>query len=330
MRHTGPGASRAGRAHRHERARAADQPRPAARRAGRVRRRAAGARAGRGARGPRRVRAGGARRRRARRADHDDHQHRVGGRRRGGTSRGRRPGGARGGPGDAGGPARRRRRASTPRCSGAVLAGERGPVRDAVLLNAAGALVAFDGVAAGPPADVHAALAAAAGPGGSRPSIPERGSRCWPAGWSCRRCAAARLTRLACTPSLARRTCSAAVARPAGRWPVAVQESRPTSNVASVSARDHERKAMWVSVRRTPSTLLSRPAITSASCSCSGHLDHRDEVDVAGAGVDLVHAVEVRDGLRGLGDPVGGDMHQDDRGDHASSSGSGRARREHG
>ena len=32
-----------------------------------------------------------------------------------------------------------------------VLAGERGPVRDAVLLNAAGALVAFDGVAAGPP-----------------------------------------------------------------------------------------------------------------------------------------------------------------------------------
>jgi anthranilate phosphoribosyltransferase len=42
-----------------------------------------------------------------------------------------------------------------------VLAGERGPVRDAVLLNAAGALVAFDGVAAGPPADVHAALAAA-------------------------------------------------------------------------------------------------------------------------------------------------------------------------
>jgi len=42
-----------------------------------------------------------------------------------------------------------------------VLAGERGPVRDAVLLNAAGALVAFDAVAAGPPDDVHAALSAA-------------------------------------------------------------------------------------------------------------------------------------------------------------------------
>lgn len=44
-----------------------------------------------------------------------------------------------------------------------VLAGERGPVRDAVLLNAAGALVAFDGVAAGPPADLPAALAGALG-----------------------------------------------------------------------------------------------------------------------------------------------------------------------
>jgi anthranilate phosphoribosyltransferase len=44
-----------------------------------------------------------------------------------------------------------------------VLSGERGPVRDAVLLNVAGALVAFDGVSAGPPADLHAALAEAAG-----------------------------------------------------------------------------------------------------------------------------------------------------------------------
>ena len=42
-----------------------------------------------------------------------------------------------------------------------VLGGERGPVRDAVLLNAAGALVAFDGVAAGPPADLAGALSSA-------------------------------------------------------------------------------------------------------------------------------------------------------------------------
>ena len=41
-----------------------------------------------------------------------------------------------------------------------VLAGEPGPVRDAVLLNAAGALVAFAAVVSGPPADLAAALAA--------------------------------------------------------------------------------------------------------------------------------------------------------------------------
>jgi anthranilate phosphoribosyltransferase len=44
-----------------------------------------------------------------------------------------------------------------------LLGGERGPVRDAVLLNAAGALVAFDGVTAGPPGDLAAALGGALG-----------------------------------------------------------------------------------------------------------------------------------------------------------------------
>jgi len=44
-----------------------------------------------------------------------------------------------------------------------LLGGERGPVRDAVLLNAAGALVAFDGVTVGPPADLPAALTVALG-----------------------------------------------------------------------------------------------------------------------------------------------------------------------
>ena len=43
----------------------------------------------------------------------------------------------------------------------------------------------------------------------------------------------------------------------------------------------------------------------------------RDEIDIACAGVDLRHAVEVGDGLRGLGDAVGGAVHQDDRGDHS-------------
>lgn len=50
-----------------------------------------------------------------------------------------------------------------------------------------------------------------------------------------------------------------------------------------------------------------------------GHADHRDEIDVAGAGVDLADTVEVGDGLGGLGDPVGGGVHQDDRGDHDGS-----------
>jgi anthranilate phosphoribosyltransferase len=44
-----------------------------------------------------------------------------------------------------------------------LLAGEAGPVRDAVLLNAAAALVAFDGVSAGPPADLGEALSVAMG-----------------------------------------------------------------------------------------------------------------------------------------------------------------------
>ena len=70
-----------------------------------------------------------------------------------------------------------------------VLAGERGPVRDAVVLNAAGALVAFDGVAAGPPdgRERGAARRRAVDAGGARrvdSRVPRRAG-CWPAGWSC-------------------------------------------------------------------------------------------------------------------------------------------------
>ena len=109
------------------------------------------------------VGAGRARRRRARRAHHHDHQHARGwsaAARCGARSSTRRR---------SAWPPRRATtcaaatRRSTPRCSGRCWPASAGPVRDAVLLNAAGALVAFDGVAAGPPADVHAALAAALG-----------------------------------------------------------------------------------------------------------------------------------------------------------------------
>jgi hypothetical protein len=54
-----------------------------------------------------------------------------------------------------------------------------------------------------------------------------------------------------------------------------------------------------------------------------GDLDNGDQVDVAGAGVDLGHPVEVGDGLRCLGDAVGGGVHLDDRGDHDGSLGFG-------
>ena len=74
---------------------------------------------------------------------------------------------------------------------------------------------------------------------------------------------------------------------------------------------------MWVSVCCTPATFESRPAMTSASSSWARDPHDRDEVDVARAGVDLRHPVEVGDGLRGLGDAVGGGVHQDDRGDHS-------------
>ena len=66
-----------------------------------------------------------------------------------------------------------------------MLAGERGPVRDAVLLNAAGALVAVDGVGgrARPLADAFPAalerVAEAIDSGAAR--------GCWSAGWSSRR-----------------------------------------------------------------------------------------------------------------------------------------------
>ena len=84
---------------------------------------------------------------------------------------------------------------------------------------------------------------------------------------------------------------------------------------------------MCVSVPMTPSTLLSRSAMTSASASCDRELRPErhviadgDEVDIPGDGVDLTHAVDVGDRLRDLGDAVDRGMDQDDGGDHGGQA----------
>ncbi len=307
MRYTGGGAPRAGRADHDERARTADQPGAAAGRAGRLRRRPAGPGDGRGVRRPRRVGAGGARRRRARRADHHHDQHGVGGRWGRGASGDARPGGARAcrrRPGRTCAAATRR---ATPAVFRALVAGERGPVRDAVLLNAAGALVAFDGA----PAELADGLPRRAGSGRRPRSTPERRPRCWTGGprFSPRCAADHQRSHGPVRPSSAQLS----PGRPR-RWPRCPRGCRSGTRCGCRCAA-------------RPSTLLSRPAITSASCSCSLHLDHRDQVHVAGAGVHLGHPVQVGDGLRRLRDAVGGGVHQDDRGDHIGLLGVGAARR---
>ncbi len=73
---------------------------------------------------------------------------------------------------------------------------------------------------------------------------------------------------------------------------------------------------MWVSVEVTPGTLLRRSATVLATSSWSLHPDHRDQVDLAGDGVDLADAVEGRDLLGDLGDPGDVGLHEHDGGDH--------------
>ena len=138
-------AARAGRTHRVQLPRAAVQPGPAARRDGRLRGRAHGRRHGRGVRPARRLRPARPRRGRARRAD-DHRAHALLG------DHGR----------DRHAHHDRRRRLRHPRARAAdlrgadaafnalvarrLLAGEQGPVRDAVLVNAAAALAAHAGL----------------------------------------------------------------------------------------------------------------------------------------------------------------------------------------
>ena len=77
---------------------------------------------------------------------------------------------------------------------------------------------------------------------------------------------------------------------------------------------------MCVSVSITPGTFEMPPAMTSAISSYSPDPDHRDQVDVAGDGVDLADPGEVGDVLGHLGDRVGRAVDEDDRGDHLRCS----------
>ncbi len=123
------------------------------------------------------TRAGVPRRRRPGRADHHDHVERLGGRRRRGDRAAARPGRlgiARGG---AGGAARRRPRCTTPRWCATCWPAARGPVRDAVLLNAAAAIAAYDGRERGRPCTTRSPPACARRPtrstaGAARPAGP--------------------------------------------------------------------------------------------------------------------------------------------------------------
>ncbi len=148
----------------------------------------------------------------------------------------------------------------------AVLAGEPGPVRDAVLLNAAGALVAADGIGVGigpgTLADAFPAAlkrAAAAIDAGAARDVLDR----WVALSTRRWLAGTLITGSVRNRAISGRPCTELVimGRPG------VGQVRPTENVASVSTFAYERNAMWVSVCCTPATLESRPAMTSASSS---------------------------------------------------------------
>ena len=114
----------------------------------------------------------------------------------------------------------------------------------------------------------------------------------------------------------ARRGVSGPAGRPCGSGQ---SPSRPRPKAASRSCLESVRNAMCVLVPRRPCTLLSRSAMTSASCSCRAP-DHGDQVDVTGDRVDLGDAVELGDPLGHFGDAVDLAVDEHDCGDHDALS----------
>ncbi len=96
--------------------------------------------------------------------------------------------------------------------------------------------------------------------------------------------------------------------------------STPREKVDSRSWREYARKAMWVSVCSTPGHLRQPARDRVGDVVELLDADDRDQVDVAGDGVDLADAVDVGDLLRHLGDLVGLDGDHDDRGNHEAIS----------
>ena len=216
---------------------------------------------------PRLGRAGVPRRRRAGRADHHDDLDGLGGARGRGAAARRRP--AR---------CSASRSRTRPTCAAATSArtwqspatcspAPAGPVRDAVVLNAA------------------------AGAGRARRSDRRPGGRPGRRGRAGARGAGLR-GRCRCAGSLGR------LSRPAHlRQPADVTPAELTIRTASRSRRrrrrpgcEYSRNAMWVTVRSTPGTLEMLPGHQFGDRLVVGHPDDRDQVDVAGAGIDLIDA----------------------------------------
>ena len=136
-----------------------------------------------------------------------------------------------------------------------VLAGKTGPARDAVLLNAAAGLVAFDATAEGPFLDrMRSALGRAA------ESIDSGAAAAVLDKWV--------VPDPAVTPHSDETWRARLISRARQFRSAACYCSKPSAKAASRSCWEYARKAMWVVVWTTAGTLESLSAMTSARSSC--------------------------------------------------------------
>ena len=276
----------------------------------RLRRPADGRGDGRGLRPPRRVGPGVSRRRRAGRADDDHDVAGVGGRRRCGRRAGRRPVGCSGiAPAPAGGPARRRPRRSTPRSCAGSWPGSRGRCATPSCSTRQRRWSRSTGRPRGPMRTSSTRWRAAL----------DRAADAVDSG-----AAAAALDRWVAATQLGRLTLATATCpglpddRPVA-GPVRCRtrgRSRTPPRGRAVSRCGRRCGSRWPARR---STLLRRPAITSASSSWARTRTMATRSTSPAHGVDLADPGQVRDGLGDLGDAVDLAADIDDRGDHGAT-----------